>query len=81
VTDHGLINLGIQMRTDVPHIDPEVAWVGLVEDQANANGRDKGVTKLRFDDSCGVNSGCHGHGRGHGKILGGGMVGTNAWGA
>ncbi len=77
----------------VAYTDPEVAWVGLTEDQAKAqgikvkkglfpwtasgraiaNGRDEGVTKLLFDDSDEVNS----HG-GHGKILGGGMVGTHA---
>jgi dihydrolipoamide dehydrogenase len=143
VTDHGFINVDIQMRTNVPHIfaigdiigqpmlahkavheghvaaeviageqqgnkelaaaafnarvipsvaytDPEVAWVGLTEDQAKAqgikvkkglfpwtasgraiaNGRDEGVTKLLFDDSP--------EAHGHGKILGGGMVGTHA---
>jgi dihydrolipoamide dehydrogenase len=77
----------------VAYTDPEVAWVGLTEDEAKAkgikvkkglfpwsasgraiaNGRDEGVTKLLFDDSPEVNS----HG-GHGKILGGGMVGTHA---
>ena len=35
-----------------------------------ANGRDEGVTKLLFDDSP--------EAHGHGKILGGGMVGTHA---
>jgi dihydrolipoamide dehydrogenase len=143
VTDHGFINVDIQMRTNVPHIfaigdivgqpmlahkavheahvaaeviagelqgnkelaaaafnarvipsvaytDPEVAWVGLTEDQAKAqgikvkkglfpwtasgraiaNGRDEGFTKLLFDDSP--------EAHGHGKILGGGMVGTHA---
>ena len=143
VTDRGVINVDIQMRTNVPHIfaigdivgqpmlahkavheahvaaeviagelqgnkelaaaafnarvipsvaytDPEVAWVGLTEDQAKAqgikvkkglfpwtasgraiaNGRDEGVTKLLFDDSP--------EAHGHGKILGGGMVGTHA---
>jgi len=74
----------------VAYTDPEVAWVGLTEDQAKAqgiqvkkglfpwtasgraiaNGRDEGVTKLLFDD------GPDAHG--HGKILGGGMVGTHA---
>ncbi|MEI6661528.1 MAG: dihydrolipoyl dehydrogenase [Comamonadaceae bacterium] len=74
----------------VAYTDPEVAWVGLTEDQAKAqgikvkkglfpwtasgraiaNGRDEGVTKLLFDDSPEAN--------GHGKILGGGMVGTHA---
>ncbi len=74
----------------VAYTDPEVAWVGLTEDQANAqgikvkkglfpwnasgraiaNGRDEGVTKLLFDDSP--------EAHGHGKILGGGMVGTHA---
>ncbi len=77
----------------VAYTDPEVAWVGLTEDQAKAqgikvkkglfpwtasgraiaNGRDEGVTKLLFDDSPEV----HANG-GHGKILGGGMVGTHA---
>ncbi len=38
--------------------------------RAIANGRDEGETKLLFDDSPEVN--------GHGKILGGGMVGTHA---
>ena len=74
----------------VAYTDPEVAWVGLTEDQAKAqgikvkkglfpwsasgraiaNGRDEGVTKLLFDDSPDAH--------GHGKILGGGMVGTHA---
>lgn len=74
----------------VAYTDPEVAWVGLTEDQAKAQGikikkglfpwtasgraiandRDEGVTKLLFDDSP--------EAYGHGKILGGGMVGTHA---
>ena len=74
----------------VAYTDPEVAWVGLTEDQAKAqgikvkkglfpwtasgraiaNGRDEGVMKLLFDDSP--------EAHGHGKILGGGMVGTHA---
>ncbi len=74
----------------VAYTDPEVAWVGLTEDQAKAqgikvkkglfpwsasgraiaNGRDEGVTKLLLDDSP--------EAHGHGKILGGGMVGTHA---
>ena len=74
----------------VAYTDPEVAWVGLTEDQAKAqgikvkkglfpcsasgraiaNGRDEGVTKLLFHDSP--------EAHGHGKILGGGMVGTHA---
>ena len=83
----------------VAYTDPEVAWVGLTEDDAKArgipvkkglfpwtasgraiaNGRDEGFTKLLFDDSpeAGSNGG-HGQGRGHGKILGGGIVGTHA---
>ena len=81
----------------VAYTDPEVAWVGLTEDQAKAqgikvkkglfpwiasgraiaNGRDEGVTKLLFDDSPEAASDGH-SGRGHGKILGGGMVGTHA---
>jgi dihydrolipoamide dehydrogenase len=72
------------------YTDPEVAWVGLTEDQAKAQGikvkkglfpwsasgraiaigRDEGVTKLLFDDS--PEAHCHG------RILGGGMVGTRA---
>jgi dihydrolipoamide dehydrogenase len=67
-----------------------MAWVGLTEDQAKAkgikfkkglfpwtasgraiaNGRDEGVTKLLFDDSLEAHD--------HGKIRGGGMVGTHA---
>ena len=74
----------------VAYTDPEVAWVGLTEDQAKAqgikvkkglfpwnasgraiaNGRDEGVTTLLVDDSP--------EAQGHGKILGGGMVGTHA---
>jgi dihydrolipoamide dehydrogenase len=74
----------------VAYTDPEIAWVGLTEDQAKAqgikvkkglfpwsasgraiaNGRDEGFTKLLFDDS----EAAHGHGR----ILGGGIVGTHA---
>ncbi|MFZ3142072.1 dihydrolipoyl dehydrogenase [Polaromonas sp.] len=74
----------------VAYTDPEVAWVGLTEDQARAqgikvkkglfpwtasgraiaNGRDEGFTKLLFDDSLDAH--------GHGRILGGGMVGTHA---
>ena len=82
----------------VAYTDPEVAWVGLTEDQAKAqgikvkkglfpwnasgraiaNGRDEGVTKLLFDDSPEEGSDGHGNGRSHGRILGGGMVGTHA---
>ena len=74
----------------VAYTDPEVAWVGLTEDQAKAqgikikkgffpwaasgrataNGRTEGFTKLLFDDSP--------EAHGHGKILGGGIVGPNA---
>jgi len=74
----------------VAYTDPEVAWVGLTEDQAKAqgikikkglfpwaasgrataNGRNEGFTKLLFDDSDSAH--------GHGKILGGGIVGPNA---
>ena len=69
----------------VAYTDPEVAWVGLTEDQARAeglkvrrgmfpwaasgraiaNGRDEGFTKLLFDEASG-------------RIVGGGIVGTNA---
>ena len=38
--------------------------------RAIANGRDEGVTKLLFDDSP--------EAHGHGKILGGGVVGAHA---
>ncbi len=74
----------------VAYTDPEVAWVGLTEDEAKAkgipvkkglfpwtasgraiaNGRDEGYTKLLFDDSP--------EAHGHGRILGGGIVGTHA---
>ncbi|WP_455556039.1 dihydrolipoyl dehydrogenase [Comamonas sp.] len=74
----------------VAYTDPEVAWVGLTEDQAKAqgikvkkglfpwaasgraiaNGRDEGFTKLLFDDSP--------EAHGHGRIFGGGIVGTHA---
>ncbi len=74
----------------VAYTDPEVAWVGLTEDQAKAQGikvkkglfpwvasgraiannRDEGFTKLLFDDSP--------EAHGHGRILGGGIVGTHA---
>ncbi|MES2978228.1 MAG: dihydrolipoyl dehydrogenase [Pseudomonadota bacterium] len=74
----------------VAYTDPEIAWVGLTEEQAKAqgikvkkglfpwnasgraiaNGRDEGFTKLLFDDSP--------EAHGHGKILGGGIVGTHA---
>ena len=74
----------------VAYTDPEVAWVGLTEDEAKAtgikvrkglfpwtasgraiaNGREEGFTKLLFDDSD--------EAHGHGKILGGGIVGTHA---
>ncbi len=71
----------------VAYTDPEVAWVGhqakaqgikvkkglfpwTASGRAIANGRDEGFTKLLFDDSP--------EAHGHGKILGGGMVGTHA---
>jgi len=74
----------------VAYTDPEIAWVGLTEDDAKsrgikvkkglfpwsasgraiANGRDEGFTKLLFDDSDEAHS--------HGRILGGGIVGTHA---
>jgi len=69
----------------VAYTDPEVAWVGLTEESAKkdgvkvkkglfpwqasgraiANGRDEGFTKLLFDETTG-------------RIVGGGIVGTNA---
>jgi dihydrolipoamide dehydrogenase len=74
----------------VAYTDPEIAWVGLTETEAKAqgikvkkglfpwaasgrataNGRTEGFTKLLFDDSP--------EAHGHGKILGGGIVGPNA---
>ncbi len=74
----------------VAYTDPEVAWVGLTEDDAKAqgipvkkglfpwtasgraiaNGRDEGFTKLLFD--------ARPEAQGHGRILGGGIVGTHA---
>ncbi len=82
----------------VAYTDPEVAWVGLTEDQAKAqgikvrkglfpwaasgraiaNGRDEGLTKLLFDDNPDAGSGSAHAGLGHGRILGGGIVGTHA---
>ncbi len=69
----------------VAYTDPEVAWAGITEDEAKkqglrytvgkfpwaasgraiANGRDEGFTKLLFDAESG-------------RIIGGGIVGTNA---
>ena len=91
-SNHELASAAFNARVipSVAYTDPEVAWVGLTEDQAKAqgikvkkglfpwaasgraiaNGRDEGVTKLLFDDSP--------EAHGHGKILGGGMVGTHA---
>ena len=43
---------------------------GAASGRAIANGRDEGYTKLLFDDSP--------EAHGHGKILGGGIVGTHA---
>ncbi len=74
----------------VAYTDPEIAWVGLTETEAKAqgikvkkglfpwaasgrataNGRTEGFTKLLFVDSP--------EAHGHGKILGGGIVGPNA---
>ena len=90
--NHELASAAFNARVipSVAYTDPEVAWVGLTEDQAKAqgikvkkglfpwtasgraiaNGRDEGMTKLLFDDSP--------EAHGHGKILGGGMVGTHA---
>ena len=91
-SNHELASAAFNARVipSVAYTDPEVAWVGLTEDQAKAqgikvkkglfpwaasgraiaNGRDEGFTKLLFDDS----ESAHGHG----KILGGGIVGTHA---
>ena len=90
--NHELASAAFNARVipSVAYTDPEVAWVGLTEDQAKAqgvkvkkgifpwaasgraiaNGRDEGFTKLLFDDSP--------EAHGHGKILGGGIVGTHA---
>ena len=78
----------------VAYTDPEVAWVGLTEDQARAQG-----VKVRKGLFPWVASGraiangrdegftkllfddsdeVHGHGMGQGRILGGGIVGTHA---
>jgi dihydrolipoamide dehydrogenase len=90
--NHELASAAFNARVipSVAYTDPEVAWVGLTEDQAKAqgikvkkglfpwaasgraiaNGRDEGFTKLLIDDSP--------EAHGHGKILGGGIVGTHA---
>ena len=90
--NHELASAAFNARVipSVAYTDPVVAWVGLTEDQAKAqgikvkkglfpwaasgraiaNGRDEGFTKLLFDDSP--------EAHGHGKILGGGIVGTHA---
>ena len=90
--NHELASAAFNARVipSVAYTDPEVAWVGLTETEAKAqgikvkkglfpwsasgraiaNGRDEGFTKLLFDDS----ESSHGHG----KILGGGIVGTHA---
>jgi dihydrolipoamide dehydrogenase len=82
--------LDARVIPSVAYTDPEIAWVGLTEDQAKAqgikvkkglfpwsasgraiaNGRDEGFTKLLFDDSPAA--------QGHGRIVGGGIVGTHA---
>ncbi len=82
--------LGKRLFEKVVGTQEQVAWVGLTEDQAKAqgikvkkglfpwaasgraiaNGRDEGMTKLLFDDSP--------EAHGHGRILGGGIVGTHA---
>lgn len=74
----------------VAYTDPELAWVGLTEEQAKAqgiavrkglfpwsasgralaNGCEQGFTKLLFDDRP--------EAAGHGRILGGGIVGRHA---
>ena len=74
----------------VAYTDPEVAWVGLTEDQAKAQGIKvkKGLfpwaasgprhcqRPRRRRHQAAVRRQPRGPGRGHGKILGGGMVGT-----
>ena len=46
----------------------------MASGRAIANGRDEGVTKLLFDDSPEAESEGGHAGRGHGRILVGGMV-------
>jgi dihydrolipoamide dehydrogenase len=80
------------------YTSPEIAWVGLTETEAKAqgiqvkkglfpwaisgrataNGRNEGFTKLLFDESPEAGLGDGHAGRGHGKILGGDIVGPNA---
>jgi hypothetical protein len=69
---------GHTARHAPPHLllRPRFPWAA--SGRAIANGRDEGVTKLLFDDSPEAGSGDGHAGRGHGKILGGGMVGTHA---
>eukprot|EP01035_Chromulina_nebulosa_P049197 gene49197-66799_t len=90
VSPKGYDSLAVIDERTVAYVDLEVAWVGLTEDEAKAkgikvkkglfpwtasgraiaNGRDEGFTKLLFDDSP--------EAHGHGRILGGGIVGTHA---
>ena len=61
---------GHTARHAPPHLllRPRFPWAA--SGRAIANGRDEGFTKLLFDDSP--------EAHGHGRILGGGMVGTHA---
>jgi len=77
VSDRGFIDVDAQMRTNVPHIfaigdivgQPMLAHKAVHESAASgraiANTRDEGFTKLLFDKETG-------------RIIGGGVVGTNA---
>ncbi len=78
----------------VAYTDPEVAWVGLTEDQAKAQGVKirKGLFPWAASGRAIANGRdegfskllfddsdeAHGHGMGQGRILGGGIVGTHA---
>ena len=92
----GQRRLNARVIPSVAYTDPEVAQVGLTEDQAKAQGV-KSISPVPLDGSWSrhcqprrrnpksavrrhpeAGSGDGHAGRGHGKILGGGMVGTHA---
>jgi dihydrolipoamide dehydrogenase len=82
---HDKVTFDVRAIPSVAYTDPEVAWAGLTEEQAKAEGieyekgqfpwaasgrslalgRDEGITKLLFDPKSG-------------RVLGAGIVGTNA---
>jgi dihydrolipoamide dehydrogenase len=82
---HDKVAFDVRAIPSVAYTDPEVAWAGLTEEQAKAEGieyekgqfpwaasgrslalgRDEGITKLLFDPKSG-------------RVLGAGIVGTNA---